>query len=187
VSKRGRHSIMMLCLSALICALMVISTLFFRFPLPGTDVMFTFQVLIVLLCGLVFPLRYGLYAVAGYIVLGFVGFPVFSSVSGPGVVVAPSFGYLLGFPCAICMERIFRRRFSNKKSCDVLAALMGICVMYSVALFYIALLMNLWLKKPLGVGELFSVYCLAFLPLDIIKAILAALIAPRLRKALKLS
>ena len=39
-----------LCYCALLCALIIISTLFFRFTIPGTDVMITLQVLFVLRC-----------------------------------------------------------------------------------------------------------------------------------------
>ena len=39
--------------SALMCAILIISTLWFKFTLPGTDVLFTTQVLFVLLCMIV--------------------------------------------------------------------------------------------------------------------------------------
>ncbi|MBP3540212.1 MAG: biotin transporter BioY [Clostridia bacterium] len=179
-------SIRNFCLSALMCALLVTSTLLLRFPLPGTDVLFTTQLIFVLLSGLVLPTPYGLYAVLGYIFLGLMGIPVFSSVSGLAVIATPSFGFLLGFPCAVLVSSFVRQLLAQKKSCDLLAALAGTFIMYVVALGYIALLNGIWLRAPIGVTELLATYCAWFLPLDIVKAALAAMIAPRLRKAIRL-
>ena len=39
------------------------------------------------------------------------------------------------------------------------------------------------LNAPVSLGVLLSAYCFAFLPLDIVKALLAAALAGRLRKA----
>lgn len=174
-----------LCLSALMCVLLIVSTLLLRFPFPGTDVLFTAQVFAVLLCGLTLPLGCGLYAVCGYLFLGLMGLPVFSSVSGPAAIASPSFGYLLGFPFALFAESFVLEKLHEKKSRFILAALAGVLAIYFVALPYIALLKGLWLKAPLGFAELLQVYCLGFLPMDILKALLSAVAAPSLLKALR--
>lgn len=179
-------SIRLFCCAALLCALLVVSTLLLRFPLPGTDVLFTTQLVFVLLSGLVLPFPYGLYGVLGYLALGLIGLPVFSSVSGPSVVATPTFGFLMGFPCAVLIAGVIRRILQKKKSCDLVAALAGTLAMYVVALGYIALLNGLWLRTPIGIKELLAVYCAGFLPLDVVKAVMAAMIAPRLRKAIRL-
>ena len=51
----------LLTLSALMCALIIVSTLWLKFTIPGTDVMVTSQVFFVLLCGLLLPPRYCFY------------------------------------------------------------------------------------------------------------------------------
>ena len=48
-TQTSRHSARLLCYSALMCTLIIVSTLWIRFPIPGTDVMFTTQVFFVLL------------------------------------------------------------------------------------------------------------------------------------------
>ena len=183
-TQRHSDSIRLLCLSALMCALLILSTLLFRFPLPGTDVLFTLQVMAVLLCGLLLPLRYALYSVLGYIGLGLMGLPVFSSVCGPGAVFTPSFGFLLGFPAAVIIERSVLQKLQNKKSCDFVAALSGILLMYLVALAYITFLKGVWMQSAFSMREILLAYGLSFLPLDVVKAVLASLVAPRIRKAL---
>ena len=60
----------LLTLSALMCALIIISTLWLKFTIPGTDVMFSSQVFFVLLCGLLLPPRYCFYTLGAYLMLG---------------------------------------------------------------------------------------------------------------------
>lgn len=55
------RQVRLLTLSALICALIIVSTLWLKFTIPGTDVMFSSQVFFVLLCGLLLPPRYCFY------------------------------------------------------------------------------------------------------------------------------
>ena len=90
-TQTSRHSARLLCYSALMCALIIVSTLWIRFPIPGTDVMFTTQVFFVLLCGQLLPPRYCLYTLLLYVGMGLAGVPVFSSICGPAVLSTPSF------------------------------------------------------------------------------------------------
>ena len=62
--------------------------------------------------------------------------------------------------------------------------LIGVVVSYVIALPYVAVLKGVYLNAPVPLGVLLSTYCFAFLPLDIVKAILAALLAGRLEKPL---
>lgn len=83
---------MVLC--ALFIALITVGT-FIRIPV-GTDV-YTLQFLFTLLAGLVLGARLGAIAVVAYILLGLLGVPIFATGGGPGYVLQPTFGYLLGF------------------------------------------------------------------------------------------
>lgn len=182
--RQKKSNIRLVCCAALMCTMLVVSTLLIRFPLPGTDVLFTTQLIFILLSALILPVPYGLYAVVAYLLLGLIGLPVFSSVCGPAVVFTPSFGFLLGFLFAVLAAAYVRSRLEAKKGCDLLAALSGTVVMYIAALTYIAVLNQLWFHSTVSFRELFSIYCAGFLPLDLLKTVLAALIAPRLRKAI---
>ena len=65
--------------------------------------------------------------------------------------------------------------------------LLPFVISYVIALPYIAVLKAVYLNAPLPLSALLSAYCFAFLPLDILKAVLAAALAGRLEKPLRLS
>ena len=170
--------------SALMCAMIIASTLWIKFTLPGTDVLFTTQVFFVLLCGYLLPVRYCFLSIGTYLFLGLIGIPVFSATQGMGVIVTPSFGYLLAFPFTAAAVSWARTFLGERMGARLAAAALGICVMYLIALSYIAALRGLYLSTPVPFQTLLLSYCLAFLPLDIVKGVLAAMLSVRLEKPL---
>ena len=175
-----RHTLM-ICCCALFCALIIVSTLLFRFTIPGTDVMVTLQVFFVLLCGQLLTPKYCLYTIGAYLFAGLIGLPVFSTVSGLSVVATPSFGYLIAFPAAAAVCSFVRIRTNGKKGSRYLASLCGIAVMYGIALLYILLLSRLLMNDAFSVGQLTTGYLLIFLPLDLLKGWAAAWLSQRLK------
>ena len=181
---RDRSPVYWLVLSAMLCALIAVSTLWLKFPLPGTELLFTTQVLFVLLCGQLLPPRYCLLALGAYVLLGLCGAPVFSATQGLAVVATPTFGYLLAFPFAAALEARCLARFRSRPWARWLAVCVGLAAVYALALGYIAALKGLYQQAPIGFSQLMSAYCLLFLPLDAVKAVLAVWVAQRLSKRL---
>ena len=75
---------------------------FIRVPLPNCpftlQILFTtLQILFTTLAGIILGSRLGAISVGIYIILGLIGVPVFTSGGGPGYVLQPTFGYLIGF------------------------------------------------------------------------------------------
>lgn len=173
--------------SALMCSLIIVSTLWLKFTIPGTDVLVTSQVFFILLCGQILPAKYCVYTIGAYIFIGLMGVPVFSATAGPAVIAMPTFGYLLGFPFAAVAVSQLRKTLSGIKAGSYIASMTGIVVNYVIALSYIAVLKGIFLGAPVPFSVLMTAYCFAFLPLDIAKGILAAFIGDRLRKVLKLA
>lgn len=173
--------------AALMCALMIVSTLWLKFSLPFTDIMVTTQVFFVLLCGLLLPPVESLLAIGVYLLLGLIGLPVFSAASGIGAVLTPSFGYLLGFLLGAFGTSVIYRKLKGKKLAALIASLSGMVLIYVVALPYIAILKGVYMAAPVPFGTLMTAYFLAFLPLDVVKAVLAALLIGRLEKALRIA
>lgn len=79
---------------ALFTALIAIGT-FIKIPIPYIPI--TFQVMFVLLAGMLLGPRLGALSVALYVTIGLVGLPVFTQGGGFGYVLQPTFGYLIAF------------------------------------------------------------------------------------------
>src|SRR5687767_15247914 len=74
------------------------------FPLPFTQVPFTFQPMVVLVGGLVLGARLGCASQILYLIAGLAGLPVFAASAtlppGPLRLLGPTGGYLMAYPIA---------------------------------------------------------------------------------------
>src|SRR5215207_7696744 len=78
-----------------------------QITVPIEPVPFTFQVLAVILSGLLLGPRYGALAQAVYVLVGAVGVPVFSGFAGGlGVILGPTGGYLVSYPIAAAVAGV---------------------------------------------------------------------------------
>ena len=173
-----------LAMSALCTALMVVGA-YLRFPLPFLAVQFTTQVFFLLVTGLVLPPKYSAGALLAYVLLGLIGLPVFSQGGGLQTILTPNFGYLLGFIFSAYITALLHKRIQGKKWAYIVPAIIGVFAVYAIALPYVALLATLYQAKPVAFETLMKGYFLAFLPLDLVKAAGAALVASQVRKALR--
>lgn len=126
-----------LVLCALFVALITVGT-FIRIPV-GTDV-YTLQFLFTLLAGLLLGERMGAAAVGGYVLMGLAGIPVFASGGGPGYVLQPTFGYLLGFILQAWFCGRYARRFRPVSFRRLLAVNFGgmvIVYLIGISWFYV--------------------------------------------------
>lgn len=161
--------------AALIAALGLIPKFTLAFGVPITA-----QTLGVMLCGTVLGARRGGLAVLLFLGLVALGLPLLAGGRGGlGVFASPSVGFLIGWPIAAFVAGWFMEQMRNMPvglAAGVSASLGGIVVMY---VFGIAGLMAMLDKTMLQSAALVS----AFIPGDIIKAILAGFITAGLAKA----
>jgi biotin transport system substrate-specific component len=143
----------------------------------------TFQTLAVMLTGLVLGSGRGFAAVGLYTLLGLAGLPIFSQGrSGLGILAGPSAGYIIAFPIAAAvvgwLATVVIRRTTRARSLWFFAAAMvtSIVVVHTLGILGIAL--N---TKASLVDAFLS--DLIFYPGDVIKNILAAVIAVALHRA----
>lgn len=88
-----------LILTALFTALIIVGS-YVRFPLPPVPI--TLQTLFVLLAGFLGGSRMALFSTFIYLLLGFVGLPVYSGGGGIGYLLGPTGGFLFGLiPAAL--------------------------------------------------------------------------------------
>ncbi|MFT4150823.1 MAG: biotin transporter BioY [Paracoccaceae bacterium] len=163
---------------ALFAALIAILTLVPAITLPS-GVPITAQTLGVMLAGTVLGSRLGFAAVALYVVLGVIGLPILSGGSGGfGVLAGPTGGFLIGFPFAAFVTGLIVEKWRVHIGVAAFAAAVvgGIAVLYAFGVPGMALALD----KPLTVAAGFAA---PYLPGDLLKAALAALVTQGLAKA----
>jgi len=146
-------------------------------PLPFSPVPFTLQVPAVVLSGFLLGPRYGALAQAIYVLVGAIGVPVFAGFRGGlGVIVGPTGGYLLSYPiaaavaglAAYAVARSARRRALTS---GLLWGVAALAVIYALGMIWLSAVANL----PLAVA--FAQGVLPFVAFDLVKVVLAALVA----------
>ena len=170
---------MILC--ALFVALVTAGT-FIRIPV-GTDV-YTLQFLFTLLAGLLLGPRLGAAAVATYVLLGLIGVPVFASGGGPGYILQPTFGYLIGFIlqawyCGAASRKLEKRTFGRLLAVNGV----GMAIVYVIGISYFYFVSNYVIDAPIAVWPVIF-YCgiLQVVP-DFLLCVAAAGLAVRLEHA----
>ncbi|HEY8754029.1 MAG TPA: biotin transporter BioY [Arthrobacter sp.] len=143
----------------------------------------TFQTLAVMLTGLVLGSGRGFAAVGLYTLLGLAGLPIFSQGrSGLGILAGPSAGYIIAFPIAAAvvgwLATVVIRRTTRARSLWFFVAAMVTSIVFVHTLGVLGIALNT--KASLGDAFLSD---LIFYPGDVIKNILAAVIAVALHRA----
>lgn len=111
-----------------------------------------------------------------YLLIGFIGVPVFSSfTAGIGKLFGPTGGYLIGFIFTAAISGFFIERFSNKIYMAVLGMVIGMIVAYIFGTIWLAYQMSLTFKAALFAGVI------PYLPGDAAKIAIANIVGPVLR------
>ena len=141
--------------------------------IPGTPVPITLQPLVVVLAGMWLGPVAGAASMLLYLAAGAAGLPVFSPFGAPGIArfLGPTGGYLFAYPAAAFVAGALARRSSSLLGRWV-AALVGTAVLLLGGLAQLAVLAG-------GVSQAVPLAIHPFLPLDAVKALVAALLVPR--------
>ncbi len=141
-------------------------------PLPWSPVPITGQTWAVLLTGAVLGWRRAFLAQALYLLEGAAGLPVFAGFSAGWVVFAgPTAGYLIAFPFAAALTGLFAERGWDRRFATTFAAmLLGSVVIFGLGLAN--------LSRFLPGDQLLNAGLMPFVPGDLVKSALAALLFP---------
>ena len=170
-------------LTALFAALISVGG---RITIPIPYVPITLQTLFTVLAGLLLGSKLGAVSSALYVLMGLLGLPVFSAGAGPAYVFHPTFGYMLGFIVGAWLAGYIVERAEKKDfKTMLLACLANGAVVYAIGLPYYYLMMNYYVKSPIGAQALLLHGFLMTLPGDFIKYTAASLIAVRMYPILK--
>ena len=154
--------------------------------LPLGPIPFTLQSLMLILVSLILTPKEAIVAVGGYLLLGAIGLPIFSGLTGGfGVLLGPTGGFLIGFFMAVLLTSLLRLVFEKKISSlrrflilDVFSILIIILVYYSLG--------TLWFMYLTGstIVTALTLCVIPFVVPDVIKAIAAFTCAQPIRIAL---
>ena len=163
-------------LAALFAALLAV---FSQLAVPMVPVPINLGLLAVYLCALALEPRWALISVGLFLSMGAVGLPVFAGFrGGPAALFGPTGGYLLGYVCAAGLIAALRDK------ADSPAGRIGILTLGLLACYIPG---TLWLMMLTGrtAAEALPLAVYPFLPGDALKIIAAAMLAPKLREALR--
>ena len=175
-----RNQTRSLVLAALFAALTAVGA-FLKIPLGVSSI--TLQFLFTALAGILLGSKYGALSQAVYVLLGLMGLPIFTAGGGPGYVLQPTFGFLLGLiPAAWVVGRLSQHHWRAVPL--FLAALAGLGVLYLVGIPYMYFILNVYLQKGMDLMAILQAGMFLFLPGDALKLCVTAWLAPALRRRL---
>ena len=178
----ARRRVGSLTLCALMAAFLCILS---PWAIPVGAIPISLSLFAVLLSGVLLGPWRGGAAVLVYLLVGSIGLPVFGGGAGGfSVLIGPTGGYLCAYPIAACLGGILWRLAPRNGRFAFWAFLASL--LPSVAVCH--LLGVLWLSyvSQMPVKAAFLAGTLPFLPFDLIKCIAVALLAPILKKRIRI-
>lgn len=170
-------------LVSLFAALSVVGA---KVSIPIPPVPITLQLFVSCFAGILLGSRLGFLSQIVYILLGLVGLPVFAGVSsGPGIVLSPTFGYIIGFALASYVVGYISERskiLDFKKS--LISVFSGVFIIYLIGVPYLYLIIKLFMGKNISFMYAIQKGLLPFIIKDIILGIVVAITATASMKAL---
>lgn len=146
-------------------------------PLGFTPVPITLQTLSVFLSAIILGPKLGAISQLIYVLIGAVGFPVFSYMTGGLQKLAgPTGGYIVSFPIAALIVGYFALK--PHLSLKILGAVLGLASIYFIGTLQLSLVANMTFTKALFAGVI------PFIPLDLIKVALALILGIKIRSSL---
>ncbi len=114
-----------------------------------------------------------------YMLIGFVGMPVFSNFSGgPSKLLGPTGGYIIGFVFMALIAGFFIDNFTDKSILCFAGMVLGTAVCYALGTIWLSYQANMPASAALAAGVI------TFIPGDLVKILIAAFAGPGIRKRL---
>lgn len=156
-------------MTALLCVLSPLTIY-----LPVSPVGLTFGTLVLYLTGFLLGPRLGAAAVLLYLAIGLFGIPVFSGfTAGAAVLLGPTGGYLSGYVLCTVLVGYFTKKAEKKTlPCFVAGMICGTLVVYLFGTGWFFLVY----AKGTTFAEALLQCVVPFLPLDVVKIVIAAVL-----------
>ena|SRR5690554_4358172 len=147
--------------------------------IPVSPVPITLQVFSVSLSGAVLGSKLGALSQSAYVLLGAAGIPVFAGFeAGFGIIMGAKGGYIVGFPVfAYITGYLVEHQSRISVLRTFLSMLAGLTAFYMLGTAWLGTVMELDLLNAIILGAGW------FLPMDIVKIILASITGVKIRKS----
>lgn len=148
---------------------------FFIGPVPITG-----QTLGVILVGAALGARRGAVSLTSYMLLGLAGLPIFAGpIAGPAYVLAPSFGFILGFiPAAFVAGWFAERAWDRRPVLAFVGFVAASIIPFLLGVPYMALILANVIGADVSFASIMQAGVLPFVVPGLIKAAFAALLVP---------
>ena len=162
-----------LILISLFAALICIATIIIP-PIPIFSIPVTLQTLMIMITGILLTPKDAFLAVLLYLILGIIGLPVFSGFnSGLSALMGPTGGFLIAFPFASFFISYFKGKLGFLRLL-IINAIFASLFVYLIGAISIAFVNQINYFNALQT-------LLIFIPIDLFKALMAALIGKQLK------
>ena len=147
-----------------------------KIKIPFYPVPMTMQTFVVLLIGIIFGWKLGLFTISLYLIEGLVGLPVFAGTpeKGMGLVyfVGPTMGYLIGFVAAVFLAGYFK--YNKNYILNFFKLILSVSLIYIFGM--------IWLVNFTGWDKVFIVGAQPFLLAELFKIALLTILIPKILK-----
>jgi len=159
----------------LFTSLMIVFTIIIpNIPVPIININVTLQTFVVMLAGLLLSPIDAFISILLYVLIGALGYPVFSGYKGGmDVIFGPSGGFILSFPIVAYLISIFHFGKHSFTKNMLLTTFFGIIVTYLIGFLWL----DYYSKQSLG-KMMYGL--LIFIPFDLLKGVLASSISLRI-------
>ena len=148
-------------------------------PLPFSPVPISLTNLAIYFTIYVIGMKRGTLSYFIYLLIGFIGVPVFSAfTSGPGKLLGATGGYLIGFIFMALICGFFVDKWPTKIYLHFIGMVIGTVVCYLFGTVWLAFQANMSFYAALAAGVI------PFIPGDLAKIIIAMLVGPQISKRL---
>ena len=153
--------------------------------IPIGPVPITLQSFFVLLSGIILGSKKAMFSQITYLLLGLIGFPIFSGFSG-GLQqkFKQSFGFIIGYVAA---AYVVGKLTEEKTASQYLwaAVFAGTLIIYTFGLPYMYYILNIMLNSNLSIVKILQLGMFAFIPGDMLKAVIIVFFAQKISPLLK--
>jgi biotin transport system substrate-specific component len=178
MNKSNKAGLRAMLFAALMAAVMCVVGPF-SIPLPVTAVPISFTNLVICFAAYILGARGATISCVVYLLIGFVGMPVFSGFTG-GVskIAGPTGGYLLGFILLAFICGFAADRYNGNRFFYIISMVVGLVADYAIGTAWLAWQGNLSFEAALFAGVI------PFIPGDALKVVVVALVCAPAKRML---